>query len=355
MMAGGALNPQQEQQDADYPAIRFNTVDQQANLEPQYDYTATGWEAVTPDNILKQSAVAVFFARGLYKHLDIPVGIISCAYGGTPQQAWLPEARIRGIGNCEEELNDARRKMPADVNSKTSTVLYNAMIHPAIPYTIRGVCWYQGEANTAAPETYPVLLKQMVDSWRQLWDNEKMPFIIAQLAGWSKAATRKGWVDVQLEQFAISQRVPGVATVLTYDVGDSLDIHPKNKQEVGRRFVLAARSVAYGEKILSQGPVMKTWKYSGNRILLTFTNTGKGLQIKDGGTAINGFSVAGEEKNFQEVRAVLKGKNGVELEVPAGMKVRYIHYADKPYNSGVNLYNSDGLPAVPFQTDYSHE
>jgi len=230
------------------------------------------------------------------------------------------------------------------------TVLYNAMIHPFIQFAIKGVIWYQGESNADRAHQYRALFPAMITDWRKKWNIGDFPFYFVQLANFMNTAERpaaSNWAelrDAQLKTLSLANT--GMA--VTIDIGEAKDIHPKNKQEVGRRLGLIALAKNYAEKIPYSGPLAVSQQISGNVVTLNFKNTDGGLKTKDG-AASTGFAVAGADQKFYWAEATVKG-NQVMLssaDVPVPVAVRY-GWADNPV---CNLFNGAGLPASPFRTD----
>jgi sialate O-acetylesterase len=231
------------------------------------------------------------------------------------------------------------------------TALYNAMVAPEIKYAIKGFCWYQGESNAGQPAEYASLLPALIADWRSRWQQGNLPFLYVQLPGfmdYTYQPSESGWAVLRESQLrALS--VPNTAMVVAIDLGEWNDIHPDNKKDVGERLALAALKTAYGEKIVSSGPLYQSAKIDGNKIKLTFTNVGNGLTTRDG-EAPGEFAIAGADKKFVWANASIEGNTIVVSsdEVPSPQYVRYA-WADNPVNA--NLYNKDGLPASPFRTD----
>jgi len=226
------------------------------------------------------------------------------------------------------------------------TLIYNAMISPILPFTIKGVIWYQGESNADRAQQYEQLFPLMITDWRQKWGEGNFPFYFVQIANYAAtdqppAANWPALRNAQLKTLS----VPNTGMAVTIDIGENNDIHPHNKQEVGRRLALIARAKTYGEKIVYSGPVFRSQKIDGNKIELNFTNgalTAKGDTLK-------GFTVAGVDKQFHPANAVIQG-NTITItstDVANPVAVRYA-WANNPV---CNLYNSAGLPASPFKTD----
>jgi sialate O-acetylesterase len=230
------------------------------------------------------------------------------------------------------------------------SVLFNAMINPVIPYGIKGFIWYQGEANESAAYNYRKLFPMMINDWRQRWQQGNLPFLYVQLANFKKVKplpSESEWAELREAQtMTLSQPNTGMACAI--DIGDGDDIHPKNKQEVGRRLALHASKLVYKQNNIASGPLYKSFKKEGNRIRISFTNTGTGLSTKDG-KEIKGFAIAGKDKQFYWADVVIKGNEVVVYcdKVAEPEAVRYA-WADNPV---CNLVNNEGLPVIPFRTD----
>jgi sialate O-acetylesterase len=224
----------------------------------------------------------------------------------------------------------------------TPTVLYNGMIAPLLPYAIRGVIWYQGEANVRREQQYRSLFPATIADWRRAWGTD-LPFLFVQIAPF-----REMTPELRDAQLLTWQHTPRTAMVVTTDCGDANDIHPPRKQPVGARLALAARAIAYGERIEYSGPVFEALKMKRGTMVLRFTHVGGGLVAKGGG-ALKGFTVSGADKVFHPARAEIHGKTVVVSSdaVPQPVAVRY-GWANVPEG---NLFNKAGLPASPFRTD----
>jgi sialate O-acetylesterase len=237
-----------------------------------------------------------------------------------------------------------------DNNPNIATVLYNGMIAPVIPYGIKGAIWYQGESNAGRAYQYRTLLPTMIRDWRSRFEVGQFPFFIVQLANFMAVdpePKNDAWPELREAQWMTAQSVgkSGIATAI--DIGDATDIHPKNKQEVGRRLALNALAVAYGQKVEYSGPTYRSMKREGNRIQIAFDHLGGGLAAKGG--KLTGFAVAGKDRKFVWADADIEG-NSVVVWSPAvtdPVAVRYA-WANNPV---ANLVNKAGLPALPFRTD----
>jgi sialate O-acetylesterase len=232
-------------------------------------------------------------------------------------------------------------------------LLYNAMIHPLIPFGIRGVLWYQGEANAGRAYQYRTAFPLLITDWRQQWGEGNFPFYFVQLASFNSdngnSATGSEWAELREAQ-TLTLSLPATGMSVTTDIGESNDIHPKNKQDVGRRLAAIALNNIYGQTMEYSGPVYKSMDIQGNQIMLDFTHKGSGLITKDKYGYVRGFEVAGADRHFFYAKAFIKD-NRITVsaeEVPSPQSVRYA-WADDAGDA--NLFNREGFPAVPFRTD----
>jgi len=239
----------------------------------------------------------------------------------------------------------------------TPTVLYNAMINPLAPYAIRGAIWYQGESNAAEPAAYRTLLPMLIDSWRARWNqpepNRAFPFGVVQLANFGLDRPNEpapgGWAWLREAQRLAAMNHPNTGLAVAIDIGEARNIHPKNKQEVGRRLSLWALATAYGHDINYSGPIYRRMERKASRFVLHFDCAGVGLTTRDGGP-LKGFAAAGEDQKFHWAQARIDGTTVIveSKDVPNPVAVRYA-WADNP--ASANLANPAGLPASPFRTD----
>ena len=239
---------------------------------------------------------------------------------------------------------------PIDPNNPNRpTVLYNAMIHPIIPFTIRGAIWYQGESNDSRAYQYRELFPLMIKDWRKQW-NLDFPFYFVQLANYTKSAEQpeeSNWAELREAQLR-TLHLENTGMAVTIDIGDEKDIHPKNKKEVGRRLALIAEAKTYNQNVVYSGPVYNTFVIEGNTIRIKFSHTDGGLKTPDG-AALKGFAIAGSDHKFRWAEATIDGNEIVVSckEISDPIAVRYA-WAKNPV---CNLYNGAGLPASPFRTD----
>ncbi|MCG6915487.1 sialate O-acetylesterase [bacterium BMS3Abin03] len=231
------------------------------------------------------------------------------------------------------------------------TGLYNAMIAPLLNYKIKGVIWYQGESNAERPKEYLSLFSTMIKDWRTNWNEGNFPFLFVQLPNFMETKSEpseSNWAllrEAQLKTLSL----PNAGMVVAIDIGEWNDIHPLDKKDVGYRFALAAEKLAYGDNIVYSGPIYKSMKIDGNKIILSFTHTGSGL-IAKGDNKLKYFAIAGNNKKFVWANAKIENNKVVVWndKVKNPVAVRYA-WADNP--DGANLYNKEGLPASPFRTD----
>jgi sialate O-acetylesterase len=230
--------------------------------------------------------------------------------------------------------------------------LYNGEIAPLLNYVIKGIIWYQGEANTKNPLEYQTLFPALIANWRQKWDQGDFPFLFVQLASFMATKdqpSESSWAELREAQLK-TLSVPNTAMAVTIDIGEGADIHPLNKVDVGKRLALAAENLAYGEKdVVYSGPIYKSMAIDGNKITLTFTDTDGGLVAK-GCSELKYFAIAGPDKKFVWAKAKIEDDKIIVWNdsIPNPVAVRYA-WADNPDTA--NLYNKAGLPASPFRTD----
>lgn len=234
---------------------------------------------------------------------------------------------------------------------RTGSGLYNGMIYPIRHYRVKGAIWYQGETNAGNPAPYADYLKALITNWRELWQWPDMPFLLVQLPNFMEKKDRptdSGWARIRDAQFRTALSVPHTELAVTYDAGEWNDIHPLDKKTVAHRLFLGARRLVYGEKVNASGPLYKDMQVDGDRIVLSFTETGRGLACR--GKELKHFAIAGEDRKFVWAKAVIRGNKVVvsSPEVKHPVAVRYA-WSDNPSNA--NLCNKDGLLASPFRTD----
>jgi sialate O-acetylesterase len=397
----GLNKAQDEIAAANFPRIRLFHVKHKTADYPLENVEAKGWAACAPETVADSSAVAYFFARNLQQKLGVPIGVIESFLGGTPAESWtslrafsadaslMPVFATRAKQLAAESTNELKQQQQdrafqqavAQAQAAGTPVptrpwhpdfawapgaLYNGMIAPLTPFAIRGVIWYQGESNSG-PDRAPLyarLFQTMIRDWRNGWGEGDFPFLYVQIANWN-AAAEDLWPDVRNAQRQ-ALALKNTAMVVTIDIGDPVDLHPKNKQDVGLRLALAARAIAYGENIEWSGPLYRQVTHEEHALQVWFDHA-NGLFAKapeaaaaagsatanataspaTTAPAITGFEIAGADGKYFPAEAKIERESVVVSNpaVPAPVSVRY-GWAASP---SCNLFNREGLPASPFR------
>lgn len=339
-----------EEMAARYPLIRMFVDVSLPNTKPQKDCKGS-WKVCSPETVGKFYATAYFFGREIHKELDVPVGLIGAAWGGTPIEAWSPLSSLEEFPSVMAIKETKHSEKPQNHPGN----LFNARVNPWIPYGIRGAIWYQGEANSRVMGRailYRDLLKNMIAQWRRNWGAE-FPFYAVQLPNY-RAPQRKPvedapWPFIREGFLTVQKEVPNVGMAVTIDLGEARDIHPKNKQAVGYRLAQQALAKTYGKKIVAGGPIYKSMEVDGSKVVIKFDGIGSGL-VAQGGVMLKTFAIAGVDKRFVAAQAIIEGDMVVvsSEEVADPVAVRYA-WAGNP--AECNLFNREGFPASPFRTD----
>ncbi len=382
---GGVKNYEKEIAAGNYPLLREFTVKKAVAGKPQTEVQGQ-WMVASPQTVGEFTAVGYFFGRDLHKALKVPVGLIHSSWGGTPAEAWTSAEALATNPDLKPLLDDWARKvadypklldqykqqlndwaqaaekaeaegaiappaspMPPDPRSSPwrAAGLYNAMIAPLLPYAIAGAIWYQGESNADRAYQYRELFPAMIRDWRRAWGEGDFPFLFVQLAHFiQNFGPKSSWAELREAQ-SMTLSLPKTGMAVAADIGDPYDIHPKNKQEVGRRLALAAEAIAYGRRVVYSGPVYDSMTKEDGSIRLKFKDVDGGLVTKGG--SLRGFEIAGQDRKFVLAEAKIDGETVVvqSSKVLRPVAVRYA-WADNP---DCTLYNKAGLPASPFRTD----
>ena len=358
-----SLNHQEEIAEAKFPAIRIFRVERRTARVPQTEVQGK-WIECSPETVAEVSAVGYFFARELFQRLNRPIGLIQAAHGGAICEAWTSQAVLKSDPDFAQILERAERATndPNQANNPNrASVLYNGMIAPlqGIPmkqgFSIKGTIWYQGESNAIRAYQYRKLFPLMITDWRRGWGLGDFPFLFVQLANYVPDKSKpehpdepeeSAWAELREAQ-AMTLSIPKTAMAVTIDLGDPRDIHPKNKQEVGRRLALAALRTAYGRDGIANGPVFKSMQVIGPKVELEFQSPSDGLVAR--GEILKGFAIAGIDRKFVWAQARIEGDKILVSSdmVVEPVAVRYA-WGDNPDG---NLVNQSGLPASPFRTD----
>jgi sialate O-acetylesterase len=333
----------EEVANANHPEIRFFHIQRLAAPYPQREVRGK-WEVCSPATMHSFSAAGYFFARTLIENIHQPVGLIESCWGGTPVQSWTP---IEVFNNSEKLSLSAAMLTPVPWCPVRPAVTFNAMIAPITGFPIKGAIWYQGEANTTNPDTYAATFGAMIHSWRELW-NKKFPFYFVQIAPFSYGAGDKGAL-VREQQLKAYRSIPNTGMVVVSDItGDTNDIHPINKIDVGKRLAGWALANTYGKKdIIFSGPLYRSMEVNGNKAIIHFDFANNGLMKK--GNELTDFMIAGDDRKFVLAKAVIRDSTVVvsspDVPHPTAVRMGFTNTAIP------NLFNKAGLPASPFRTD----
>ncbi|EEI92589.1 hypothetical protein HMPREF0765_1816 [Sphingobacterium spiritivorum ATCC 33300] len=372
----GILDEEQHMKEADFPEIRLFHVRQTLSPKVPLEDCEGEWMICNPDNLKEFSAVAFFFGRKIYRQTKLPVGLIQTTWGGTHAESWTPMPVMQHnplYTTLIEEQNKAEESYPQDsliyqkalkdyeearskgqqlpkkpkeplgiYHNKALATLWNGMVNPLVPYTIKGVIWYQGESNSVRYQDYQQVFSNMIQSWRTAWKQKDMPFYFVQIAPHYKQPP-----EIREAQLKTWQSVQHTGMVVITDVGDSTDIHPRNKQVPGERLANWALAKEYKISVAYSGPLYRKKKIQKDKVILSFDYVSKGF-LSDG-KAIKGFEIAGADQHYYPATATVQGTqlwvSSKQVKQPL-----YVRYAWGKYKPG-NLYNAEGLPASPFRTD----
>lgn len=354
-------NYQEEIKNANYPMIKLLSVAASGKNNHPADDTDlwSNWVACSPSTIPDFSALAYCFGRELYKNLNIPIGLIQCAYGGSNAEAWVSLETARTIPALKTQLDKcAQYDFHRDSVSKylgmknefqVPTLLYNTMVHPMINFPIRGVIWYQGEANAWGSSYYTALMDSLISSWRKDW-GYKFPFYTVQLAAWQTPAEfqeNSNWAALRWDQWKTSQQMDSTGMATAVDVGNATDIHPKNKQEVGRRLALIALKNTYGFHVVADAPKPVSYRFEYKKAYITFD---KKIHVRNDSVPV-GFRFKDRSyKKFYAATAKVVGEKTIEISVSQPLRPSAIYYNWADYPIG-NIYGENNLPVLPFRTD----
>jgi sialate O-acetylesterase len=343
-----SANPVEEATAAKFPQLRMFSVERTATDQAQQDCRGS-WQVCSPQTTGNFSAVGYYFGRYLHQKLEVPLGMINSSWGGTVCEAWTSHAALAADPPFEAILGraavaEARHQEGPNFASR----LYKGMIMPLVPYAIRGAIWYQGESNVPRAAQYRRLFPTMIQDWRRTWGQGDFAFLFVQLAPFRYSGQDMKNCAELWEAQAKTLELPNTGMAVTVDIGDVRDIHPKNKQDVGKRLALWALAKTYGKEVCPSGPLYKSMQIEGDAIRLTFDYTGSGLASRDG-QPLTDFTIAGEDQQFLPATATIDGNQVVvrSAAVAKPVAVRFAWYdAAQP-----NLANREGLPASPFRTD----
>jgi sialate O-acetylesterase len=337
--SSGINNGEEEIKSANYPEIRFFTVLNSTSLYPQ-EHLAGKWSVCTPEEMARFSAIGYFFARKLNKEMGVPVGVINSSWGGTPAESWMPEE----VFQKDNFLRDAAAKQkPVPWGPVEIARIFNSMISPLIPFRIAGVLWYQGEANTINGYAYKEMLTGLINSWRRSW-NYDFPFYYAQIAPYTYGIPLEGVIVRDAQRKVLE--VPNTGMVVLSDIGDTLNIHPKNKQDAAIRLANIALNRIYKRQLADDsGPLFKEMIVEKNKAIISFSHS-EGLHAA--GDKLTCFEIAGEDQIFYPADAKIKDLKVIvqSKKVKSPVAVRFAW----SNTSTPNLFNGANLPASCFRT-----
>jgi sialate O-acetylesterase len=389
-----ANDPDLESLTADFPDIRLISVPRVGTDQPQRDFDGA-WEICTPDTVKQFSAVGYFFGRRIHQTLNVPVGLIDNAWGGSACEAWINRDLLEGderfgelmrqwretedhfksgaaaeafeaeLASWREAAEKAKaagepapRKPRLDGSmsgNQRPANIYNGVLKPTIGFGIRGVIWYQGESNARRAYQYRDLFPLMISNWRDEWQQGDFPFYYVQLADFraeTAEPAESDWAELREAQTMTMSKLPNTGEAVILDLGEASDIHPKNKQDVAKRLARWALAKDYGFDLVYRSPIYRSMEQQEGSIIVTFDHVGGGLDTFDVREPI-GFTIAGEDRVFHHASAEFVGQGPVSQvkvwspDVPSPMAVRYA-WADNPI---CNVQNREGLPLTPFRTD----
>ncbi|MFT5466089.1 MAG: sialate O-acetylesterase [Verrucomicrobiales bacterium] len=375
----GVENGEAEVEKANYPDIRLNS-------QIGHEFGIDGWRVCNPENARGFSAVAFFFGRELHNELDVPIGLIARSFGGTSLQAWTPKPELLEVPFVRKhvelypkvrpqilEWNKRFRAFRAQIDAGVAPKpnrpeflseeielakrllaqgnLHARYIEPINPYTIRGFIWYQGESQTVfASLTLAMedMLAALIKGRRRLWEDENMPFYFVQFPLYNNPTKGTNWHLAREVLRRVHERVPHTGMAVTYDFSDPDNVHPPEKQEVGRRLALWALADSYGVNVVPSGPLFDRMSIEERSAIIHFDHSTSKLDSSDG-EPLRGFQLAGADGVFHEAEAVIDGTrvvlNSISVSEPKDVRF-FFGGADAP-----NLINAAGLPASPFTTE----
>lgn len=312
---------------ANHPSIRHFKV----SLPGKETEFSDKWQVCSPEVAGQFSAAAYYFAENLQPEIDVPIGLIVTTAGSSRIEAWMRK------GNDEIDSTQT-----SDLN------LFKNLVKPLASFPLKGVLWYQGESNGSTEDArrYRTQFQALISDWRTQLNQPELPWIFTQLPAWFFKSEEVDWAELRASQ-AAALELPFTSMVATYDFGNSKDLHPNNKHELGRRYALVARRLVYGENILASGPFFRSAKKEGQKIQIAFDYCENGLSIRPPSESLNGFEIAGKDGKFFPAEARIEGEE-VVIESKKIKDPVSVRYAWKTDISEANLSNAEGWPALPF-------
>lgn len=345
------------------PQIRLLNLKRESAGSPKDDITiwGEGWQSCDSTSLAEFSACGYMFGKNIQAALGVPVGLVNTSFAGSCVEAWMRPETVAKVESEKAFIEKGAKLEPEREAAKAKgkpfredypSRIYNAMLAPVAPFTARGFIWYQGETNARAGYQYRETLPLFLSDVRDIWNQPQMPVYIVQIANFDKVQTEAGEesgnAEVREAQLMTAQSDPHAWMAVTIDIGEEKDVHPKNKQEAGRRVALLALEHTYLRNVEGDSPVLKDYAVEGNSIRLNFADC-KALETNDGSDVVKGFVIAGEDRKYHFADARIEGTSVVVScpEVPNPVAVRY----GWSINPVCNLCNEQQLPASPFRTD----
>jgi sialate O-acetylesterase len=370
-------DPDLESLAANFPQIRMINYPRVGSQEPLWNHEQAVWKECNSDNVLEFSAVGYYFGRQLHQTLNVPIGLINNAWGGSSCEAWVDRTVLQrdgrysqllsnwdqqaarheelaaiGDSRTEKESKEKRELQGRLAGQHRPANIYNGVLKSHLGYGIKGVIWYQGESNAGRAYQYRDLFPLMISSWRDEWGQGDFPFYWVQLADFKGEQTEpveSDWAELREAQTMTLERLPRTGQAVIIDIGEGRDIHPKNKVDVGRRLARLALADDYGFPIAAHSPRFQSMEVKDRKAILTFQSINGGWRPFDVNHPV-GFAVAGEDRKFVWAEAKILEDNRIEISsslVEEPVSVRYA-WADNPI---CNMYDASGLPLTPFRTD----
>ncbi len=340
----GFQNGEEEVRNADFPDLRIFQLPRIGASTPQEDCHSQ-WTHCTPETMRGTSAIGYFFGRNISEELNVPVGIIVAAWGGTPAEVWTPRESVMSDPVLADYFYGSTPWWPVEPGA-----LYNSMIHPVMPYGIAGCIWYQGEANHTRADSYARLMQRLIGSWRTGF-NKEFPFYLVQIAPFKYRSTDNGPARLREQQAELPKMMHKVKMITVSDLVENIeDIHPRDKRSAGLRLSYLALDDTY-EKFVGdyQSPVFREVYRKGDRVFITFDSVKKGLIIK--GDKIKGLKISGDDGVWKEVSGKIDGDKLVistnELQSATKVNISYCFDDD----SIGNLFSTEGTPVVAFRAE----
>ena len=349
----GPVDFRKQVAEANFPLIRQYLVKDVVSRK-ELSTQQGEWLLCQPQNARRMSALAYFFSRNLHLDLKVPVGIINASWGGTSIGSWMRAMDLKTFPSDLVRLNKITHDS-VKVNENYPSVLYNGMISPLKDYVIKGVIWNQGENSINNPSDYAERMRSLISGWRTTFKNEILPFLYVQMAPYNYQLRPKQWfwgtstsLGYLVEQQTEVLQTPNVYMARTGDIGELKNIHYRNKEDVGIRLARLALKHLYGKDLgIVNGPDVEKINLTASGAIITYKNTGKGLNFK--GNTISGFELSNDDQVFYPASATIKGDQVLVLS-DAVARPTSVRYCFKNTDM-VNLFNSAGLPALPFRTD----